>query len=92
MPMPALNIIAIQDTVLNSGSSSSLPSGIGPYRLERQPEHEDDEAGGGEHEHPAGVVHHPGQRRAGRALRDVVLTNPQTRKATAMAAATPNTT
>ena len=32
MPMPALNIIATQDTVLNSGSSSSRPSGIRPYR------------------------------------------------------------
>ena len=30
--MPALNIIAIQETVLNSGSSSSLPSGMLPNR------------------------------------------------------------
>ena len=30
--MPALNIIAIQETVLNSGSSSSLPSGMLPKR------------------------------------------------------------
>jgi hypothetical protein len=30
--MPALNIIAIQETVLNSGSSSSLPSGMVPKR------------------------------------------------------------
>ena len=30
MPIPALNIIAIQDTVRNSGSSSSLPSLILP--------------------------------------------------------------
>ena len=31
--MPALNIIAIQETVLNSGSSSSRPSGMLPYLL-----------------------------------------------------------
>lgn len=31
--MPALNIIAIQDTVRNSGSSPSLPSVIRPYLL-----------------------------------------------------------
>ena len=31
--MPALNIIAIQQTVRNSGSSSSLPSGMRPYLL-----------------------------------------------------------
>ncbi len=30
--MPALNIIATQDTVLNSGSSSSPPSGMLPNR------------------------------------------------------------
>jgi hypothetical protein len=33
MPMPALNIIATQETVRNSGASSSRPSGIRPYRL-----------------------------------------------------------
>ena len=31
--MPALNIIAIHETVRNSGSSSSRPSGMRPYRL-----------------------------------------------------------
>ncbi len=31
--MPALNIIAIHDTVRNSGFSLSAPSGIRPYRL-----------------------------------------------------------
>ena len=31
--MPALNIIAIQETVRNSGASSSWPSGMRPYRL-----------------------------------------------------------
>src|SRR3712207_5817613 len=31
MPMPALNIIATHETVRNSGSSSSRPSGIRPY-------------------------------------------------------------
>src|SRR5919112_6623461 len=31
MPMPALNIIATQETVRNSGRSSSRPSGIRPY-------------------------------------------------------------
>ena len=41
--MPALNIIATQETVLNSGSSSSRPSGMLPKRPMRQPEHEDDE-------------------------------------------------
>jgi hypothetical protein len=30
MPMPALNIIAIQDEVRNSGASSSRPSGMRP--------------------------------------------------------------
>ena len=33
MPMPALNIIAIQLTVRYSGLSPSLPSGIRPYLL-----------------------------------------------------------
>src|SRR5215207_4857902 len=32
IPIPTLNIIATQDDVLNSGSSSSLPSLILPYR------------------------------------------------------------
>src|SRR3954471_24761593 len=32
MPMPALNIIATQEMVRNSGASSSRPSGIRPYR------------------------------------------------------------
>lgn len=32
MPIPALNIMAIQDTVRNSGSSSSRPSGMLPNR------------------------------------------------------------
>src|SRR3712207_2558058 len=31
MPMPALNIIATQETVRNSGASSSRPRGIRPY-------------------------------------------------------------
>ena len=31
--MPALNIIATQETVLNSGFSSSVPRGMLPYRL-----------------------------------------------------------
>ena len=31
--MPALNIIAIHETVRNSGSSSSRPSGMRPYLL-----------------------------------------------------------
>src|SRR3954452_415411 len=33
MPMPALNIIAIHETVRNSGASSSRPSGMRPYLL-----------------------------------------------------------
>src|SRR5919107_1074164 len=33
MPMPALNIIATHETVLNSGFSSWAPSLIFPYRL-----------------------------------------------------------
>src|SRR4051794_4157218 len=33
MPIPALNIIATQETVRNSGASPSRPSGIRPYRL-----------------------------------------------------------
>jgi hypothetical protein len=32
IPIPALNIIATQETVRNSGCSSSAPSGIRPYR------------------------------------------------------------
>ncbi len=32
MPIPALNNIANQDTIPNSGVSSSLPSLISPYR------------------------------------------------------------
>jgi hypothetical protein len=37
MPMPALNIMAIQETVRNSGFSLSAPSGIRPYRLIASP-------------------------------------------------------
>src|SRR5215218_2633028 len=33
MPMPALNIMAIHETVRNSGASSSRPRGIRPYLL-----------------------------------------------------------
>ncbi|GAB3355493.1 hypothetical protein GCM10027300_23950 [Modestobacter lapidis] len=33
MPIPALNIIAIQETVRNSGRSPSRPSGMRPYLL-----------------------------------------------------------
>ena len=39
--MPALNIIAIHETVLNSGSSSSRPSGMLPNRLTASQQHED---------------------------------------------------
>jgi hypothetical protein len=31
--MPALNIMAIHETVRNSGASSSRPSGMRPYLL-----------------------------------------------------------
>ena len=55
--MPALNIIATHDTVRNSGFSSSWPSGMLPYLLDRQPQDEDDERRRQEHEQPAGVGH-----------------------------------
>ena len=57
--MPALNIIAIQETVLNSGFSSSLPSGMLPNRPTASQSTKTTKADGGEHEQPAGVVHHP---------------------------------
>src|SRR5512145_1344161 len=92
MPMPALNIIAIHETVRNSGSSSSLPSGIVPKRpAASQMTKTTKTEARVTNSHPMFVTVQ--ERAAEEAVpRLEVLANPQTRKPTASAAVTPKTT
>ena len=92
MPIPALNIMAIHDTVRNSGFSSSRPSGILPYLLIAS--------------HSANTTNPLAARTKAQpppvmialstaeatALSDDVPSTPQAMKATMSPAATPNTT
>ena len=79
--MPAENIIATHETVENSGSSSSRPSGMLPYLPSGEPEDEDDEGAGGEDEQPAGfsIVQVSAVPEA--LASEAVLRNPQTQEA-----------
>src|SRR6478735_2750669 len=92
MPMPAENIIATQETVLNSGSSSSRPSGMLPYLLIAS--HSTKTTKALEvvtNSQPAFVIVQSSELPE-TVAREEVLTNPQTRNATAIAAVTPKTT
>jgi hypothetical protein len=90
--MPALNIIAIQDTVRNSGSSSSRPSGMAPNRLNAS--HSTKITNADDVTTNSQPVFSMVQVRAApdTLLRDGVLRKPQTKNPTAMAAVTPKTT
>ena len=89
--MPAENIIAIQDTVLNSGSSSSRPSGMRPYLLAAsQMTNRTKPEATSEKSQPMLCTTQP--RPAPEAeLRVSVLRKPQSTKAIAIAAVTPKT-
>ena len=91
--MPALNIIAIQETVLNSGSSSSLPSGMLPKRPSASQITKTTKTEASTTNSQPMFLTRPVQGRAGRAEpRLLVSTKPQATKARAMAAVTPKTT
>ena len=91
--MPALNIIAIHETVRNSGASSSRPSGIRAVLADREPQREDDEPARRQDERPAAAGD---DRRRARLWRPCsaksVPNTPQAMNATMSPAATPNTT
>src|SRR6476620_127084 len=92
MPMPALNIIETQETVLNSGSSSSRPSVMLPYRL--MASHSTNTTKPLEvstNSQPVLAIVQDSESPETFASEDV-LTKPQIRKATAIAAETPKTT
>ncbi len=90
--MPAENIIAIHETVRNSGSSSSVPSGMSPNRLTAsQMTKATNPEARTTNIQPMFVTDHP--RAESDAAESVsVLRNPQATKATAIAATTPKTT
>src|SRR5215213_6139693 len=79
MPIPALNIIAIQETVRNSGASSSRPSGIRPNPLTASTNAQ-----------PPAVMTPPSTAVA-TALSESVPATPQTMNARTRAAAIPKT-
>ena len=90
--MPALNIMAIHETVLNSGSSSSRPSGMAPKRpsASHSTKTTKPDAVRMNSQPVLAMIHVSVVPET--LFREGVLTNPQIRKATAMAAVTPNTT
>src|SRR5512144_64077 len=92
IPMPALNIIAIQETVRNSGSSSSLPSGMVPKRpaASQITKATNAEATVTNSQPMFVTVQDSASEDAEPRLR--VSAKPQTRKPTARAAVTPKTT
>lgn len=92
MPIPAENIIATQDTVRNSGSSPSAPSGMAPYLLTASHRlYTTNRLAVSTKSQPMFVVTQP--RAALEALtRLSVSTKPQTRNATATPEVTPKTT
>ena len=92
MPIPALNIIAIQDTVRNSGSSPSRPSVMLPNRLRAS--HSTNTTNAldvSTNSQPVFVITQVSDLPETSA-RLLVLAKPQTRKAMAIAAVTPKTT
>src|SRR6187402_3493447 len=92
MPMPALNIIAIHEIVLNSGSSSSRPSGMEPNRLTANQSTNSTNADDvtTNNQPVFSIVQVSAE--PDTLFSDGVLTNPHTRKPSAMTAVTPNTT
>src|SRR3712207_1691218 len=91
MPMPALNIIAIQDTVRNWGSSSSAPSLMRPYLLAAsQMTKTTKKLAASTKSQPVFWMTQPSADEDTEP-RLAVLTKPQITKPTASAAVTPNT-
>ncbi|MDR6117188.1 hypothetical protein QE370_000372 [Aeromicrobium sp. SORGH_AS981] len=92
MPMPALNIMAIQETVRNSGFSSSSPSGTRPYleAASHSTKRTKNDATSTKNQPVLTITQ---EREASEAaLRPSVLTRPQTTKAMATTPVTPKTT
>jgi hypothetical protein len=90
--MPALNIIAIQETVRNSGASSSRPSGILPYLLTASHSAKmTNPLAARTNAQPPPVMIPPSTVEA-TALSDAEPSTPHTMNATMSPAATPNTT
>ncbi len=92
MPMPAENIMAIQETPLNSGSSSSRPSGIVPYRpsASQSTKTTNPDPVSTNNQPVLSMTHVSALPEA--LASDGVLTKPHTRNPTAMTAVMPNTT
>ena len=90
--MPAENIIAIHETVRNSGSSVSRPSGMSPYLLAASQiaKTTNPEATSTKNQPSPLIVHSSAVPEA--EAREAVLTKPHTRKAIAITAVTPKTT
>ena len=92
MPIPALNIIAIHETVRNSGASSSRPSGILPYLLTASHNAKmTNPLAARTNAQPPPVMTPPSTVEA-TALSDLELSTPHAMNATMRPAATPNTT
>jgi hypothetical protein len=92
MPIPALNIIAIQEMVRNSGSSSSRPSGMFPKRLSASHRTNTTKALDVSTKSQPVLRIVQASDVSDTPARESVLTNPQMRKRTAIAAVTPKTT
>jgi hypothetical protein len=91
MPIPALNIIAIQETVRNSGASPSRPSGIRPYRLTASHSaNTTNPLAASTNAHPPTLIT-PLSTADITALMDSVCSNPHAMNATTSAADDPNT-
>ena len=90
--MPALNIIATQETVRNSGRSSSRPSGMRPYLLTANQMAKTTKALAARTKAQPPAAMTPLNTLVATALSDRLLTRPQTSSAKTRAAATPKTT
>src|ERR687893_2229558 len=92
MPIPALNIIAIHDTVRNSGVSSSRPRGILPYLLIASQSAKTTNALAARTKAQPPPVMTPARTALATALSESVPNTPQAMNARTSAAATLNTT
>ena len=90
--MPALNIIAIHDTVRNSGASSSRPSGIRPYLLIASQSAKTTKPLAARTKAQPPPVMTPPSTAVATALSESVPSTPQAMNARTSTAATPNTT
>jgi hypothetical protein len=92
MPMPALNIIATHEMVRNSGSSSSQPSGMLPNlpSASQSTKTTKPDAVSANSQPVLSMIQPRAELDA--LASELVLTNPQTKNATAMTAVTPKTT